>query len=108
MRTQRAALSFGALIFILAMLLAGCSTGGSSNKIILTYWYTENAQQAPAIRDLIIKFKQQNPNVTINAQHIDPTTAHDKFVQAAKANKAPDVFRDRKSTRLNSSHVKIS
>ncbi|SRR5579875_704116 len=93
MRTQRAALSFGALIFILAMLLAGCSTGGSSNKIILTYWYTENAQQAPAIRDLIIKFEQQNPNVTINAQHIDPTTAHDKFVQAAKANKAPDVFR---------------
>lgn len=84
------------LLGLTAMLfLAACGGGGSSSSgpVTLTYWYTEGSNEAPAILSLISKFEQQNPNIKVNAQLVDFSAAHDKFVTAAQNGTAPDVMR---------------
>lgn len=95
MRTKRLALAVGALLSLFALMLSACggSGGGSSGPVTITYWYTEGSNEAPAIKDLISKFEAANPNIKVNAQLVDFSGAHDKFVTAAKNGTAPDVLR---------------
>ncbi|MGZ3679709.1 MAG: extracellular solute-binding protein [Ktedonobacterales bacterium] len=84
-----------AILFVFLMPLAACggSSSASSGPVTITYWYTEGTGEQDAIKTLVSQFHQQNPNITVNAQYIDFNSAHDKFVQAARAGTAPDVLR---------------
>jgi len=91
MRTKRSLLSLGGLVAILTLLLAGCGATTSA-PVTLTFWYTESGSQATAIKDLIIKFEQQNPSITINARQVDNAQAHNLYLTAVQQNKAPDAL----------------
>lgn len=97
MRKNPFVLTAGALLFLFALVLTACggstSTGTTSGPVTINYWYTEGTQEAPAIKDLVAKFQQQNPNITVNAQLVDFGSAHDKFATAAQNGTAPDVLR---------------
>ncbi len=91
MRTKRSLFSLGGLVAVLTLLLAGCGAT-TSTPVTLTFWYTESGSQASAVKDLIIKYQQQNPSITINARQVDDTQAHDLYLTAVRQNKAPDVL----------------
>ena len=91
MRTKRSLFSLGGLVAVLTLLLAGCGAT-TSTPVTLTFWYTESGSQAAAVKDLIIKFEQQNPSITINGRQVANTQAHDLYLTAVKQSKAPDVL----------------
>lgn len=91
MRTKRSFFSLVGLVAVLMLLLAGCGVT-TSTPVTLSFWYTESGNQASAVKDLIIKFQQQNPSITVNARQVANTQAHDLFLTAVQQNKAPDVL----------------
>ena len=64
-----------------------------SVSVTLTYWYTESAAETPVIGQLIDQFQQQNHSIKINAVPKSFLQAQARFMTAAQAGNAPDVFR---------------
>ena len=62
-------------------------------KITLDYWYTESPAEAPAILNLIHKFKHNNPDIVIHPAQMQFLQAQTAFATAARAGTAPDIFR---------------
>ena len=91
MRTKKRLFSLAGLLAIALLALAGCGAT-TSTPITITYWYTESGAQASAVNDLIIKFEQQNPTITVNARQVADAQAHDMYLSAVQHNTAPDVF----------------
>src|SRR5579863_2243300 len=91
MRTKRSLFSLGGLVAVLTLLLAGCGATTSA-PVTLTFWYTESGSQVAAVKDLIIKFEQQNPSITIKGVPVSDAQAHDLYATAVRQNKAPDVL----------------
>ncbi len=91
---RRNSLAFS-LFAVIALLLAACAGGSSSGgKVTLTFWYTENTTEQPAILKIINNFNTSHPNIHVNAQYVDLNSLHDKFAAAARAgSNAPDVLR---------------
>lgn len=95
MPTKRFAFLATAILFLFMVPLAACggSSAGASGPVTITYWYTEGTGEQDIIKSLVSDFQTANPNIKVNAQYVDFNSAHDKFVQAARAGSAPDVLR---------------
>jgi arabinogalactan oligomer / maltooligosaccharide transport system substrate-binding protein len=87
--------SLGFSVFaVVALLLAACGGSSSGGKVTLTFWYTENTTEQPAILKIVNNFNTSHPNIHVNAQYVDFNSLHDKFATAAKSTSgAPDVLR---------------
>ena len=95
----------------LALTVAACGSGGGSDtdttakssdsadptsiKADLTWWDTSDpTNEGPAFKELIKKFNEQYPNVTINYQSVPFDQAQNKFKTAAESGSgAPDILR---------------
>ncbi|HKD75155.1 MAG TPA: extracellular solute-binding protein, partial [Ktedonobacterales bacterium] len=79
---------------VVALLLAACGGSSSGGKVTLTFWYSENTTEQPAILKIVNNFNNSQTNIHVNAQYVDFNSLHDKFATAAKATSgAPDVVR---------------
>ena len=100
----------GVAVAALALTLAACgsdsddsdsntdnseSSGSTDLSAELTWWDTSDpANEGPAFKELIKKFNEEYPDVTINYQSVDFGSAQNDFKTAAKAGKgAPDILR---------------
>lgn len=70
-------------------------TDSASLEAELTFWDTSDAtNEAPAFKELVAKFNETYPNVTINYQSVPFGDAQNKFKTAAQAGTgAPDILR---------------
>lgn len=71
------------------------SVDPASLKAELTWWDTSDpTNEGPAFKELIKKFNEQYPNVTINYQSVPFDQAQNKFKTAAESGSgAPDILR---------------
>jgi arabinogalactan oligomer / maltooligosaccharide transport system substrate-binding protein len=71
------------------------SADPASLKAELTWWDTSDpTNEGPAFKELIKKFNEQYPNVTINYQSVPFDQAQNKFKTAAESGSgAPDILR---------------
>ena len=99
MRTRIAGVAAAALT--LALSVAACSgdepasTNPTDLRTELTWWDTSDpTNEGPAFRELIAKFNEQYPNITINYQSVPFGEAQNKFkTAAASGSGAPDILR---------------
>ncbi|HEX6484045.1 MAG TPA: extracellular solute-binding protein [Ktedonobacteraceae bacterium] len=95
MRQRRLTPSFASIsifILLLAFILVGCGSP-SSSTVSLTYWYTEGTAEQPVILQLIQQFKQQYPNIKINAVYKPFYRTRSAFTTAHQDGNPPDILR---------------
>src|SRR5690625_5243919 len=94
------------MLFSAALVLAACggeSSESSKSDDTLKVW-----SMSDGFKDFVKTYEEEN-DIKIDVQTIPWDSAHDKLLTAVASGKGPDVLQiDRKSTRLNSSHVAIS
>jgi len=99
MRTRT--LGVAATALTLALSVAACGgdepapTDPTDLRAELTWWDTSDpTNEGPAFRELIAKFNEQYPNITINYQSVPFGEAQNKFkTAAASGSGAPDILR---------------
>jgi ABC-type sugar transport system, periplasmic component len=99
MRTRTLGVAAAALT--LALSVAACGgddqspTDPTDLRAELTWWDTSDpTNEGPAFRELIAKFNEQYPNITINYQSVPFGEAQNKFkTAAASGSGAPDILR---------------
>jgi arabinogalactan oligomer/maltooligosaccharide transport system substrate-binding protein len=99
MRTRT--LGVAATVLTLALSVAACGgdepapTDPTDLRAELTWWDTSDpTNEGPAFRELIAKFNEQYPNITINYQSVPFGEAQNKFkTAAASGSGAPDILR---------------
>ncbi|MCC6396919.1 MAG: ABC transporter substrate-binding protein [Bacteroidetes bacterium] len=82
------------LITGMSILLPAC--GGKeedrSGKVEITFWHSLVSSTVPALQDLIKKFEEEHPGITVKAQYVPTGDALiQKLVTAVHSNTAPDV-----------------
>lgn len=90
------------LIALISLLASACSSGsntgsnegGSTEKVKLTIWhnFAGDDLRAKAVRGLIDEYKQNNPNVELDAQAIPVDGYRQRLSTVAAGNEMPDVF----------------
>jgi multiple sugar transport system substrate-binding protein len=73
---------------VTASLLVGCGTGGS--KLTFMYWGTPEEKET--VLNYIKKFTNENPNVQIEAIHVDSLSFGQKLKTMIAGGTPPDVF----------------
>lgn len=84
-----------AIIAGMGAVLAAC--GGkdrpsSSGAVEITFWHSLVSSSVPALNDLIKKFEEEHPGITVKTQYVPTGPALiQKLVTAVQSNTAPDV-----------------
>ncbi len=101
-------------VIVAAFLLTGCgggapeesaSSGDSSSsytseesltadtqKVELTYWQHSSEARNAMITELVKKFQEENPNITVHLEFIPEDDYTEKLIPALATDSAPDVF----------------
>jgi arabinogalactan oligomer/maltooligosaccharide transport system substrate-binding protein len=84
------------LCAVVALLLSACggSASGPSGPTQVLLWYTQGQGASSAINSIVSSFNSMHSDIHVTAQPVDFSTAHDQFVNAARAGTgAPDIMR---------------
>lgn len=93
----------GLLLLIVALLLSACGgesgekaegSKGKEEKVKLTIWhnFAGDDLRAKTVRSFIDQYKQDHPNVELDAQAIPPDGYRQRLSTVAAANEMPDLF----------------
>ena len=103
---------------VMAGLLAGCGSNNSSNsnnsgntasnatnntsnntqveetsdkKVEITFWEQDDAAAQEVLDDIIAKFQDENPNITVSRSHYETEELRTNYTQAAISGTGPDI-----------------
>ncbi len=80
------------LIFLLIIMLTGCSKKSETKKSKVIFWHSFVATTIPALNELIDRFEKEHPDIEIDAQYVPTGDALvQKLITAIQSNTAPDV-----------------
>lgn len=78
------------LVMFIGVALIVSSCGGPSNKLVFMYWGTP--EEKATVLNYITNFLQQNPDVSIEAIHVDSLSFGQKLKTMIAGGTPPDVF----------------
>ena len=78
-------------LLALIVLLGGC--GGKEEAASLTIWQTYNDEESPVFKEIVAKFEEAHPGVTIDVVRLPFAGAEPKIVTALTTNTEPDIAR---------------
>jgi len=81
----------GLAALALAALLGGC--GSKEEAASLTIWQTYNDEESPVFREIVAKFQEAHPGVTIDVVRLPFAGAEPKIVTALTTKTEPDIAR---------------
>ena len=91
---SRLILFFSILAFVICS--SSCSKGkedGASDRVTLTIWETYNNEEHNVFMELVSRYENEHPGVTISVQRIPFTGADSKILSACATRSTPDIGR---------------
>lgn len=65
----------------------------STEPVTLTFWQTMNEEETTTLQGLVDQYEADHPNVTVKMENVAFDQAQQKYDNAARAGKAPDILR---------------
>ena len=96
------------IVMLILVLFGGCGKVLQSGKTRVSFWHGLSGPLGDVLNEMIVEFNRTHKDIEVVTNPISSYTAlSQKLMASIQVGKQPDiaqVFEDRKSTRLNSSH----
>jgi ABC-type glycerol-3-phosphate transport system substrate-binding protein len=80
-------------VIVLASLLLGGGCGGDEEKATLTIWQTYNDEEHPVFKEIVRRFEEAHPGITIDVVRLPFAGAEPKIQTALTTRTEPDIAR---------------
>jgi ABC-type glycerol-3-phosphate transport system substrate-binding protein len=80
-------------IAALGLLVAPCGCGQKSEPATLTVWQTYNDEESPVFKEIVAKFEEAHPGVTVSVERVPFNGAEPKIQTALTTHTEPDIAR---------------